>query len=73
MKCVMLWNGMIMFACSHDPKVIRKNAITEELEKLKKIANAKKMYTQGTRTYKKLMCSYLVMENTKERVKCLNI
>ncbi len=25
------------------------------------------MYTQGTRTYKKMMCSYLVMENTKEK------
>ncbi len=62
---VMEWDDHV--ACSHDPKVIRKNAITEELEKLKKIANAKKMYTQGTRTYKKMMCSYLVMENTKEK------
>ncbi len=62
---VMEWDDHV--ACSHDPKVIRKNAITEELEKLKKIANAKKRYTQGTRTYKKMMCSYLVMENTKEK------
>lgn len=62
---VMEWDDHV--ACIHDPKVIRKNEITEELEKLKKIVNAKKMYTQGTRTYKKMMCSYLVMDNTKEK------
>ncbi len=68
MKCVMLWNGYDHVACSHDPKVIRKNAITEELEKLKRLLMSKKMYTpRNKETYKKMMCSYLVMEKTKEK------
>ncbi len=54
-------------ACSHDPKVIRKNAITEELEKLKRLLMLKKCIPKEQETYKKMMCSYLVMENTKEK------
>ncbi len=37
---VMEWDDHV--ACSHDPKVIRKNAITEELEKLKRLLMLKK-------------------------------
>ncbi len=48
----MLWNGMIMLLVVMIQKLFVKIAITEELEKLKKIANAKKCITQGTRTYK---------------------
>ncbi len=50
----MLWNGMIMLLVVMIQKLFV-NSYTRGVRKVKKDCNAKKMYTQGTRTYKKMM------------------